>query len=188
MSKPGIPRFGPVWSRAASSELLSAFWSTVIGLAGILLVLAPAGCFFDEIVRFVAIGSKVGIPTLSKSWRKKAIVSFPARPDWGRQMLQKNGQHSVPQSPLWRGTVGYPAQAQRPGGGGKASEPPHSLEDSPGTGPARSFTGGWWLLMTHQLSLEQSGTSSASLDHRAETQSLPPQARILGPEPSWCAH
>ena len=55
-------------------------------------------------------------------------------------------------------------------------------------GPARSFTGGWWLLMTHQLSLEQSGTSSASLDHRAETQSLPPQARILGPEPSWCAH
>ena len=50
-------------------------------------------------------------------------------------------------------------------------------------GPARSFTGGWWLLMTHQLSLEQSGTSSASLDHRAKTQSLPPQARILGPEP-----
>ena len=146
MSKPGIPRFGPVWSRAASSELLSAFWS--------------------------------------KSWRKKAIVSFPARPDWGRQMLQKNGQHSVPQSPLWRGTVGYPAQAQRPGGGGKASEPPHSLEDSPVPyGPARSFTGGWWLLMTHQLSLEQSGTSSASLDHRAKTQSLPPQARILGPEP-----
>ena len=40
-------------------------------------------------------------------------------------------------------------------------------------GPARSFTGGWWLLMTHQLSLEQSGTSSASLDHRAATQSLP---------------
>ena len=146
MSKPGIPRFGPVWSRAASSELLSAFWS--------------------------------------KSWRKKAIVSFPARPDWGRQMLQKNGQHSVPQSPLWRGTVGYPAQAQRPGGGGKASEPPHSLEDPPVPyGPARSFTGGWWLLMTHQLSLEQSGTSSASLDHRAKTQSLPPQARILGPEP-----
>ena len=29
VSKPGIPRFGPVWSRAASSELLSAFWSTV---------------------------------------------------------------------------------------------------------------------------------------------------------------
>ena len=25
VSKPGIPRFGPVWSRAASSELLSAF-------------------------------------------------------------------------------------------------------------------------------------------------------------------
>ena len=29
VSKPGIPQFGPVWSRAASSELLSAFWSTV---------------------------------------------------------------------------------------------------------------------------------------------------------------
>ena len=36
-------------------------------------------------------------------------------------MLQKNGQHSVPRSPLWRGTVG-----------GEVSESPHFLEDSQG--------------------------------------------------------
>ena len=100
-------------------------------------------------------------------------------------MLQKNGQHSVPRQPPSEGGLrGYPAQAHRPGGGGKASEPPHSLEDSPvPCGPARSVIGGWWLLMTHQLSLEQSGTSSASLAHRSRTQSLPPQARFLGPMP-----
>ena len=32
------------------------------------------------------------------------------------------------------------------------SEPPHSLDGSQGPSPARSFIGGWWLLMTHQLS------------------------------------
>ena len=120
-----------------------------------------------------------------KDAKKKGIVSFPTRPDWRRQMLQKNGQHSVPRQPPSEGGLrGYPAQAHRPGGGGKASEPPHSLEDSPvPCGPARSVIGGWWLLMTHQLSLEQSGTSSASLAHRSRTQSLPPQARFLGPMP-----
>ena len=123
-----------------------------------------------------------------KSW-KKGHSFVPRTPRLGAADAAKKRAAFRSPEPPWRGTVGYPAQAQRPGGGGKASEPPHFLEDSPVPyGPARSFTGGWWLLMTHQLSLEQSGTSSASLDHRAETQSLPPQARILGPEPSWCAH
>ena len=103
--------------------------------------------------------------------KKKGSIPFPELPKNWAAFRSPEGTEN-------------PAQAQRPGGVGKASEPPHSLEDSPVPyGPARSFTGGWWLLMTHQLSLEQSGTSSASLDHHAKTQSLPPQARILGPEP-----
>ena len=91
------------------------------------------------------------------SWKKKSRVPFLELPKNWAAFRSPEGTEN-------------PAQAQRPGGVGKASESPHSLDDSPvPCGPARSFTGGWWLLMTHQLSLEQSGTSSASLDHRAET-------------------
>ena len=105
---------------------------------------------------------------------------------------KKKGHSSVPRAAQKMGSVPFPRR-------GRKIPPRHRV-----AGLARlrsrpipcrcfadrreSFTGGWWLLMTHQLSLEQSGTFSASLDHRAETQSLPPQARILGPEPSWCAH
>ena len=117
--------------------------------------------------------------------KKKGHSFVPRTPRLGAaDAAKKRAAFRSPTAPLGRETEGYPAQAQGPGGGGKASEPPHSLEDSPvPCEPARSVIGGWWLLMTHQLSLEQSGTSSASLDHRAKTQSLPPQARILGPEP-----
>ena len=50
-------------------------------------------------------------------------------------------------------------------------------------GPARSFTGGWWLLMTHQLSLEQSGTSSASLGPPTAGNGAPPGG-IMAPNPT----
>ena len=89
-------------------------------------------------------GSKIAIPTLvfgsQNPGEKKGHSFVPRTLRLGRQMLQKNGR--IPfQNPLWRGT-GYPAQTQRLGG--------LSLEDSPVSyGPARSFTGGWWLLMTN---------------------------------------
>ena len=53
--------------------------------------------------------------------------------------LQKLGSIPFP-SPFWR--TGNPTQAQRPGGVGKASKPPHFLESSPvRCEPARSFIG-----------------------------------------------
>ena len=71
----------------------------------------------------MAIGSKVGIPTLSKSWRKKAIVSFPARPRLGAaDAAKKRAAFRSPEPPLagdggvsrpgteaWRGWQGFGA-------------------------------------------------------------------------------
>ena len=54
---------------------------------------------FGAFERFVRLSSD---PKGSKSWKKKAIVSFPR----GRQMLQKNGQHSVPRQPPSEGFPG----------------------------------------------------------------------------------
>ena len=148
-----FPGLVPVSSRAASSELLSAFCSD-----------RKQGRDSD----------------LAKILEKKGHSFVPRTPRLGAaDAAKKRAAFRSPEPPL-AGDGGISRQAQRFGGVGKASEPPHSLRTP------RCLTdrpGGWWLLVTHQLSLEQSSTSSASLDRRAKTQSLPPQARS-----SWCAH
>ena len=102
-----------------------------------------------------------------KCWKKKASIPFPELPKIWAAFRSPEGTEN-------------PAQAQRPGGGGKASESPHSLDDSPvPCEPAQSFTGGWRLLMTRQLSPEQSGTSSASLGPSTAGNGAPPEGSQL---------
>ena len=82
--------------------------------------------------RMRVVGSKVGIPPLvcggprgPKCWKKKAIVSFPTRPDWGAaDAAKKRAAFRSPTAPLGRETEGYPAQAQGPGGVGKGFRAP----------------------------------------------------------------
>ena len=77
---------------------------------------------------------------IEKRCKKKGIVSFPTRPDWGAtDAAKKRAAFRSPTAPLGGGLRGYPAQAQGPGGCGEASELPHFLESSPvPRGPARA--------------------------------------------------
>ena len=125
-----------------------------------------------------------------KRCQKKAIVSFPTRPDWGRQMLQKNGQHSVPRQPPSEGGLrGIPPRRTGLAGLARLRSCPVFLESFPvPRGPARSFIGGGGLLITPPLSPEQSGTSSASLDRRTETRASPRKRGSSTLAPAQRAH
>ena len=73
---------------------------------------------------------------------------------WNIQILPKNGQHSVPQSPLQRGT-----------GGRRGFRAAPFLGQLPGASrTGASFIGGWRLLITRQLSPVSVGHHLRSLD------------------------
>ena len=105
------------------------------------------------------------------SWKKKGRVPFPELPKNWAAFRSPGGTEN-------------PAQAQRPGGVGKASELPHFLESSPvPCGPARSFIGGPGEPDNRRwLALKQSGNPLhfAGTAHRRE-QSSP--RRDHSPEP-----
>ena len=94
----------------------------------------------------------------------------------------KIGQHPVPR----RGPEN-PAQAQRPGGVGKASEPPHFLESSPvPCEPARSLIGVPANLTTaggQPPLLKQSGNPLHFAGPPTAENGAPPQ-RIIAPNPT----
>ena len=102
--------------------------------------------------------------------KKKGSIPFPELPKNWAAFRSPEGTEN-------------PAQAQRPGGVGKASELPHFLESSPvPCGPARSFIGGpgepdnrrWLALKQSGNPLHFAGTahrrerSSSGRDHSSE--------------------
>ena len=115
-----------------------------------------------------------------KSCKTKGIVSSPHAPTGGDRCCKKTLRQ-----PPQRGLRGYPAQAQRPGEGGEASEPPHFLESSPvPRGPARRVLRGPGEPDNRRwLALKQSGNPLVSAGPPHRNQSLPPQARILDSGP-----
>ena len=80
---------------------------------------------------------------------------------------EKTGSIPFPGGPLRRGWRGV-------------SEPPHSLDSSQGPSPARSFIGGWWLLITHQLSPNSRAPPQLRWTARLSTEASPTRG-FIGP-------
>ena len=106
------------------------------------------------------------------SCKKKGSIPFPELPKNWAAFRSSEGTEN-------------PAQAQRPGGVGKASELPHFLESSPvPCGPARSFIGGPGKPDNRRwLALRQSGNPHhfAGTAHRGNGA---PPGEITAPSPT----
>ena len=104
---------------------------------------------------------------------------------WSTSLRGAVGSILFPDSPSRRGLRGYPAQAQRPGGGGEASHPPFPGELPVLRGPARALR---WRLLTTPFEPIPVRHQLHSLDRRTETKASPRKRGSSTPAPAQRAH